>query len=339
MSRSNRSNDYARCIFCRFPLEYIVMVSEALAYQVKNIITSATRVCLPMSRNPDPDAVGSAAALAHWCLSLGKPCVLYVAGDSVLARHIAPLGVDCIFDAALLPRDINVVVTVDSGDLGYSGAAEVCAVLPVSPTVINIDHHKSNTRYGQCNIIAEKAASTTQVIFDLFKKCGMATSREMAECLFLGLLCDTHGFTNPSTTPEALEMAGELVGLGADPAHLQKQWFRTGSLQSLRALGRVLAGSGMSRPWQVAYAIAHEPNRPREGNGISNLFNALGEGKAAMILKEREGGVIHCSMRTTRDDVDLAELAQFFGGGGHAKAAGFTIKGEIVSIGRSMEII
>lgn len=309
------------------------MVPEYLAYQASNIIASAKRVCLPMSRNPDLDAVGSAVALARWCLSLGKRCTLYVSGDSAVARHLAPLGIECIFDAGFLPRDIDVVVTVDSGDFGYSGAADVCTVLPIRPVLINIDHHKSNTRYGQCNIVAEGAVSTTQVIFYLFKKCGAAISRETAECLFLGLLCDTHGFTNPSTTPEALVMAGELAALGADPMRLQKQWFRTDSLQSLRALGRVLAGSGMSRPWQVVYAIAHEPNRLREGSGISNLFNALGEGKAAFILKCQGEGAIHCSMRTTRDDVDLAKLAQFFGGGGHAKAAGFTIKGEIVSMG------
>lgn len=309
------------------------MVSEALAYQAKNIIASAKRVCFPMSRNPDLDAAGSAAALAHWCLNLGKTCVLYVAGESVPARHLAPLGVDCIFDAALLPRDIDVVVTVDSGDLDYSGAADVCAVLPMRPVLINIDHHKSNTHYGQCNIVAEVAVSTTQVIFDLFKKCGAPISREIAECLLLGLLCDTHGFTNPSTTSDALAMAGELVALGADPARLRKRWFRTGSLQSLRILGGVLAGSGMSLQWQVAYTIAHEPNQLADGSGISNLFNTLGEGKAAFILKCQKEGIIHCSMRTTRDGVDLTRIAQFFGGGGHAKAAGFTIKGEIVSMG------
>lgn len=311
------------------------MSLETLAHQVKHILTSARRVCFSIHANPDPDAVGSGAALARFCAEQGKPCVIYCSTDSDLAREYAPAGVDFIFDAGRLPQDIDVLVALDGGDEGFSGAAHARAALAARPTIINIDHHKTNTRYGDCNVIIPGAASTTQIVFHLLKIWRARVSRDMAECLLMGLLTDTQGFANPATTAAALHDAGELALLGADFCKIQKKFFKNRPLALLRTMGSVLRGAGISRRWECAYAVARKKDFDEAGGesgGFSNIFNALGEGKATMILKDT-GGVIHCSMRTTHPNVDLGRLAQVFGGGGHAKAAGFTVRGEIVSMG------
>ncbi len=312
-----------------------VMSLETLAYQVRNTLASARRVCFAIHANPDPDAVGSGAALARFCVERGKSCVIYCSTDSDLARQYAPARVDFVCDAGRLPQDIDVLVALDGGDEIFSGAASVRAALAARPTVINIDHHKTNTRYGDCNVIIPGAASTTQIVFHLFKIWRSRVSRDMAECLLMGLLTDTEGFANPATTAVALQDANELVLLGADFFGLQKKFFKNRPLALLRTMGGILRGVGINRRWGCAYAVARKKDfedAGGESGGFSNIFNALGEGRAAMILKDK-GGVIHCSMRTTHPKIDLGKLAQFFGGGGHAKAAGFTVQGEIVSMG------
>jgi phosphoesterase RecJ-like protein len=157
----------------------------------------------------------------------------------------------------------------------------------------------------------------------------------MATALLTGIITDTDNFTNSATSDTAMAAAGDLIRKGGNLNMINEQVVRNKSINLLRLWGEILNRLNKHEALDMVYTYitqvdlkVHQVDET-DSEGIANFLNNLDEGKMSLILKETQDGKIKGSFRTTKDDVDVSALAKKLGGGGHKKAAGFSIAGTI----------
>jgi phosphoesterase RecJ-like protein len=286
-------------------------------------------------RRPDGDTIGSALALAAAMEKMGKTVRCFCV-DQVPPALIPFLGSRKFVSDPSVFFGADTVIVLDAGDLRFVGIAPIFLALPKKPVVVNIDHHTINELYGDINLIALTAASTTEVVYAVLKTLGWSVTPEIATYILMGIVTDTMMFFNPATTASSLQTAAELERLGGDLKRVSRLISKNKNVDSL-----VLWGKALERlKWDKARSrastaiMADELNGLLPGDdamdGLSNFLNNNLSAQTVMVLRELGGGMVKGSLRTASDDVDVCEEAVKFGGGGHRKAAGFSVKGRIV---------
>lgn len=331
---------------CDYNTLIFMFINEAIANKLKNLVAQAQRVCIALHSNPDADTLGCSLAMAQYLQDQKKYYDLFCQTPLPSLLQTLPLAHKITSDENLIIKTKpDLIIAFDASDLRFSGLEDLLVKLKPRPFLINVDHHKTNTLYGDLNVVYPEAAAATQIVFELLKLWKAATSRDMAECLLFGLLMDTQSFANPATNAGALKTADELIGLGANLKYLRDKFLKTKPVALLQILGQALQDILKNQPLDTALMIIREENFEKAGiafdeaNGISNYLNYLNDSSLAIALKESSDGRIHCSMRSTKPNVDLGRLALVLGGGGHAKAAGFTVHGKIVRMDNEWRII
>lgn len=251
-------------------------------------------------------------------------------------------------DGFFAPHDIrfvkqeanfDLIVTVDTGDLVQLGKLyEENKELFTRTNVLNIDHHASNGKFGSHNFLVYNSASTTQMLTPLLLELEKEQGEELmdedvATLLLVGLITDTGSFQHSNTSPEAFEMAAELLDRGARQQEIIKHIFKTKSLATLRLWGRVLSRIQFMPEIGLVYStvtlqdLADTGATPDDTGGIIDelMSNAPGA-EVVMLLKEKDVGFVSGSFRAPGKLADVSEIAQQMNGGGHKKAAGFRIR-------------
>ena len=156
--------------------------------------------------------------------------------------------------------------------------------------------------------------------------------------LLTGLITDTDNFSNGATNQECLKIASELIHRGAN-FNMIKAWFlKNKSITTLKLWGIALSRLNKHEKHDIVHThitrddLTESGANEEETDGIANFLNNVGEGRAAILLKETSDGKIKGSLRTTKDDLDVGAIAKALGGGGHKKASGFTMDGTIESV-------
>ena len=288
---------------------------------------------------PDGDALGAATALAAWCSSRQIICTVFCATPIPYTLRFLPFAESITSDPEVWERErYDAVVIVDSGDPVYAGAEPFLSALPYRPILINIDHHPTNTRFGDLNLVVTAASSTSEILYTFFTLNKIPISAAMATSLMTGLITDTGTFTNSATSRLSLAVGGELIKKGADLKTIKRSVLSDKSIEALKLWGIILSRLELEPETGIAYTyfkrhdLEKHPVKEEEADGIANLLNYLSEGRAALVLKERDGGTVKGSFRTTRDDLDVSAWAKKLGGGGHKKAAGFTVAGTVEEV-------
>lgn len=233
----------------------------------------------------------------------------------------------------------DLIITLDVADVHQMGAiyTDHQALFEKLP-VICFDHHASNPGFGDINIIDTHSASTTEVLYhflptwlgdDWQKK----VDADIATLLLTGIITDTGSFQNANTTPQSLEVAAELVELGARQQEIIRHVFKTKNIATLRLWGRVLSKIKTDPVHRLIWSSVSAEDLSDLGATIDDTEGIIDELLATapgmemvMLVKERPDGVTSISLRTTTPTCDAAEFAGQFGGGGHTQAAGFKIR-------------
>lgn len=232
----------------------------------------------------------------------------------------------------------SLIITVDAADvlqLGkvYSENTEMFT----DTTVINIDHHVSNTNYGTVNLIDPKAASTTEVIFSLIQTLEKELNTKLmdeniATLLLTGIITDTGSFQNPNTTPKSFEVAADLIEYGARQQEIIRRLFKTKNLSTLKLWGKVLSKIKNDPIHRLVWSTVSlqdleesGANSDELGGILDDLLSSAPGAEVVLLLKEREDAIVSGSLRTTSNAIDAIEIAEMFSGGGHRQAAGFKI--------------
>lgn len=279
---------------------------------------------------PDGDAIASLAATGLALDQLGKRFAL-VCDDGLPERfHFLPMS-DRI--SALPEPDVayDLIIALDAGDEQRLG--NVYANFPAPrPSVINIDHHITNTCYGAINLVQPEATATAEILFDLFCKLQIDLTESMAVCLLSGLVADTLGFSTAGVTGETLRAASQLVDAGANLYDVSTKALTLRPMSTLllwqKGLDHMRLEDGLL--WT---AIS---NREREqvghdgssSSGLGNLLIQVYEAPVSAVLIEMSDGRVSVSFRS-RPPYRVSELAVDLGGGGHHLAAGCTVAGPL----------
>ena len=294
------------------------------------VLRAAARPTLFCHRSPDGDTVGAALGLARALRHLGQEPAVVCSDPLPPSLHFLP-GSDTI--AAAVPADPDLLVTVDISDPGLlGGLRDDLERLRPGRTLLNIDHHASDTEYGDVNLVDTTAASTAEIVYDLMAVLPAPIDRDTAVLLLTGIINDTHSFQNANSTPRALTTAAALVAAGADAAVVSYNLLLRRRPQAALLWGRTLATLQLDDAGRVASAVATRELVDECGAEISDLdgvvefLRSIDGVDLAFLLKGMPDGHFKASVRTTAR-VDAVELTAAFGGGGHRRAAGCDLPG------------
>ncbi|MDO8626290.1 MAG: bifunctional oligoribonuclease/PAP phosphatase NrnA [Candidatus Magasanikbacteria bacterium] len=318
---------------------------QQIAKHIHFALGKAKKIVIIPHQHPDADALGAATALFEYLNNLNKDVHIYCFTESSPKLHFMPHREHLKIDPEIFTDFTNadgliskpdVIIVVDSGDLRYAGVYE--HLKNHQATIINIDHHITNEHFGHINLVIPTASSTCEIVFNFFKHNHVLINKKMATSLLSGVLTDTGNFTNSATSASALAATSELLRAGGDYTHVNDAVVRNKTIPTLKLWGKIFSRLTHHEPMKLTYtyftqADLVEHNLPdSETEGIANFLNNLENTDIALILKETSDGQIKGSLRTTKDGIDVAAMAKKLNGGGHKKAAGFTMPGTIESV-------
>ena len=296
--------------------------------QIQDRLLQAKNPILVADERLDGDCLGSALAVADWLAEQGREVLVYV--DQVLPPRYRRLpGTHRCTTAAEIFADstVDLVVVFDSSDPAY--IKRLLSISSFAPTVINIDHHATNPRYGDINLVCPDSPATALVVYDWFTALSLPISRAAATLLLVGIAGDTGIFSNGATTAAALQAAADLVKRGARLTAVLELLFYNQSVAALRLWGRALERLHEDSELGLVWTTLTRADQIATGGsdddmaGLSNFLSLVSEVDTLAVWRETAEGGVKVSLRTRSGNV--AALAQAFGGGGHLKAAGFTL--------------
>lgn len=298
------------------------------------VIQASKSILLIPHQKPDGDALGSSTAFAEWLANLGKKYSFYCATDYPSSFSYIPHVSEISSDPKIWQEGaFDTIVVFDSGDLRYAGVAAWIENLAAKPKILNIDHHPTNEKYGDVNLVESQFSSTCEIIFQFFTLNNITINNKMATSLLTGLITDTDHFTNSATSSSALGAASFLMNKSGKHRHIKEIIYNRTSLEAFKLWGEVFERLQKNEELDIVFTYVTQEDLEKfslsetDAEGMSNFLNAISEGKAGLILKEIEPNTWKGSFRTTRSDVDVSRIAKALGGGGHKKAAGFTVHG------------
>ena len=283
---------------------------------------------------PDGDAVGSALGVMHLLESMGKQATVTFA-DAIPRPFTSLPGAERIVHEQPASR-AEVALVLECDSVERTGFPQLAGEL-----LVNIDHHHSGTNYAAVNWIDAQAPAVGAMIYDLAVASGAELTPALAGCLYAAVLTDTVGFTLPTTTAETFDLARHLLELGADAAAISDAVYFSQRESKLRLLGAALRGLRIHGP--VAWSAVTQADMDATGagtedtEGIVQHLIAVEGVRAAALLRELPDGVhLRASLRS-KGSVNVAQVAESFGGGGHRNASGCTVSGPLDLATRLME--
>jgi phosphoesterase RecJ-like protein len=303
---------------------------------LNRIISSKQRFLISCHINPDGDGIGSLLALGTSLRGLGKDVQLvctdgvpnvysFLDGSSAITRNVEgekPSEVLILVDCAERER---VALPVDVWDM-------------TGVVIVNIDHHVTNAGFGDINIIDANAAATGEIIFHILKELKLPFNQSIASALYTAIATDTGFFRFANTSGATLAACSYLINdFHIEPAKIAEQVHEQKSYNSIRLLGEVLNTIKLTLDGKVAWAIldqqmlAKYPVEYEETENYVNYARSIEGVEIGILFKELKPNEIKLSWRST-SAVDVSKLAAYFGGGGHARAAGCNINGSMSEV-------
>lgn len=302
---------------------------KELLHEIASIIRNSNRFLLLMHEFPDGDAVGSNIALSLALRRMGK--TVDVVSPSPLPECYSFLpGTGRVMSWTEPARDYDVAMLLDCADVKRAGKAE--RLLRRCKRIVNVDHHVSNGSYANVNLVDPDASATAELIMEIFDELGLEPTREEATCLYTAILTDTGSFQFQNTTPRALRAAARLVEHGANPSLIAEAVYENKSSSSIRLLGLALESLRLSDDgavswlWVTRDMLLRAEAGEGDSEGIINYARMIRGVEVAVLFKETDAAEVRVGLRS-RHRVDVRRIADRFGGGGHARAAGCWVKG------------
>lgn len=292
-------------------------------------ISSAQKILLISHRGPDGDTVGCNIALRLALHQLHKQVTSVCCDPLPDTLHFLPHSRR--FKNKFTPTKFDLAIAIDCGS---SKMMKYPRELFDSVFLVNIDHHPSNDNFGDLNIVDPKAAATATTMYHILNHLETKITPDIATALMTGFYFDTGSFMHPNTDQEIFSICADLTSKGANFKRISKNLFQTQSVKQLKLWGKIFKKIKISES-QIAVSIITEQELAElevsreEINGVIDYLNMIPQSKFSLLLSEDNSGNIRASCRTQKDNINLSKLAQLFGGGGHQKAAGFSIKGNL----------
>lgn len=274
---------------------------------------------------PDGDSIGSLLGLYQGLRSMGKEVSMFLQ-DSVPAIYHYLQGSDLVLSPGKVHGAIENVIFLDCADEERAGQ-DALNVLADRQFTINIDHHQSNTLFGDINYIQPKAAATAELVYELVKNLGITINPPLANALYAAIIQDTGSFHHSNTTPTTFRTAADLLECGVQLEATRIQLFESKSRVDICLLGRALNSIEFSPDGKVAWMTITYQDAESLGalnihpEGIINHTLMVEGVEVGLLFRETAPDKIKIGFRS-KGAVDVSKLAIGFGGGGHRQASG-----------------
>lgn len=314
-------------------------ISERDWARAVEILAGAREVALLCHVDPDGDALGSMLALrlhlerqgVHTVASFARSAGENGHGLTVPAQYRFLPGVDTLTPPDRFPSAPEVLVTLDCGS--PDRLAGLAPVLDRAATVIVADHHATGVDYGDVRLVDGSAAATAVVVGELVDRLGGQIDRDVATCLYTGLVTDTGRFQYAATTPQVHQFAARLLATGIDHVGIARRIWETHRFAYLKLLGRALERAELDSADGLAWTVVRQDDLRQleltmdEVEGVIDVLRSSDSAECTLVLKEQRTGQWKASLRS-QGMVDVGRVASVLGGGGHHAAAGFTADGD-----------
>jgi bifunctional oligoribonuclease and PAP phosphatase NrnA len=309
-------------------MDQLSQVLEEIQKRSSFVVTSHAR--------PDGDAIGSTLALAQILRAMGKHAHVVLADNVPVIYKPLPHSDEIIHAASIQAMSLQL-----NNLNGHFDAAIILECDSIVRTrlegleqlfLINIDHHASARTFAHLNWIDPSAVAVAEMVFRLALAAKIKITPEMATCLYTAVLTDTGSFCYSPTNAHTFDLASCLVQYGADPAHIAQKVYFSSPISKMRLLGAALSGlqneGAISWMSVTRHAMEQSGALDEDCEGLVNYALGIAGVEVAVFFRELATERIRVSIRS-KGAVNVADIAEKFGGGGHECAAGFTLAGPI----------
>lgn len=301
-----------------------------------DLLSSKQKVLITAHLNPDGDALGSMAAVAHLCLALGKEARLINQSKIPEFLEWLPLPAPLVTGYAELcgwVPDLAIYLDCGAPDrVGPDGAALATGKrLPgwEDVKILNIDHHVGNPDFGDVNFVEPSAGATAELVGLLAEYMGQKLEGRLAEAVYLGLSSDSGNFTYSSATPNLIGMAARIVANGLNVAEFTEKSENNWSFGRMRLWGELMQNIGQECGGKIVYAVITNALLKKykcgagDLEGFASFLRRIQGVMVGVLVREKSGGS-KASLRSMgiSGSVDVQKIAAHFGGGGHKSASG-----------------
>jgi bifunctional oligoribonuclease and PAP phosphatase NrnA len=304
----------------------------AMISKIKGKIEKAKTIGLISHKSPDGDSLGSIAGLGQALMEAGKEVAIFV--NDKIPEKFGFLAEDNPYTLYKkgMAEEMDLVFVLDCGQPSRLDYSEV--ILQEAKTVINIDHHMKNPNFGDINWVDTGASSTCELVFTLITELALPLNYPGATALYTGMVTDTGSFMYDSTSPTTLRAAAELLEMGVDKDRIYQEAYQSRNFQEVKLLGDVLKDLTLLFDGRVALTSLTQQQLADYGLDIQamdeliDFTRDIAGVEISIVLKEMEKGGTKIGFRAKRG-YKVDALARSFGGGGHEKAAGATVKTDL----------
>ena len=305
------------------------MLPEPQWQAAADAIDAAESILVVSHIAPDGDAIGSLLGLALSLRARGRVVSAAIDDGVPSALRFVP-GSESIV-STVSAGEFDLLIAVDSSDISRIGKAGAYG-LEHSRSAINLDHHPTNTRYGDIHLIVPEAVAAVEIVYDFLAFMGAEIPRDVAIALLTGLVTDTQGFRISATNSRTLEIAQDLMQRGASLSQIMANTLNSRPYQEVELWKRVLPSVKLDRG--LIWATIRQCDIDRvgletvsDGGLVSYLVNVV-QAKVSVVFKELPDNQVEVGFRA-KPGYDVASLALELGGGGHTLASGCTLKGAL----------
>lgn len=294
--------------------------------EVLNQIGRRQKFVLTSHARPDGDAVGSVLACGQILRAMGKQADVFLSDGVPYIYKPLPFAETVVVAPAVPPEyEAAIILECDSVQRTRLDGLE-------NHYLINIDHHSTARPFANVNWIDPSACATAEMIFRLAREAGVKISSEIATCLYTAVLTDTGSFCFNGTNERTFSLAQELVRAGADPSAIAQNVYFSNPTSKMRLLGSAL--SNLHRDGELAWMHISRNHMERaeatdeDSEGLVNYALAIEGVEVALFFREQSDGRFRVSLRS-KGAINVASVAERFGGGGHECASGCSIEGPL----------
>ena len=302
-----------------------------MTFDLDNTIKNSKKILLLSHMNPDGDTLGSMCAMYGMIYNRYK-----IKADMNIVSNI-PYNYKFLPNINLAQRYYDksliydLVIALDVAAIDRTLDSKV--LFEKAKCSVNIDHHKTNPKYGDYQIIEPEASSCGEVLYNYFKANNWNIDKESAICLYTAIMTDTGNFKFENTTSSALRAAADLVDAGANPNYIYKQCYETKTKNFVLFQNYCVNKAEFIEDNKIAYTVIYKKDLEKFSagddytDGIAETLRAIDTTEVSFVAKEVDAKLTKISMRSKKTDV--ANICSKFGGGGHTYAAGCTIKASV----------
>lgn len=304
---------------------------DQIRQKILEILKGSEQILLVSHMRPDGDAIGSILGMYGLIRNnLGKEPLMAVSGPMPAVAAVLPDAYK--IQDAFWPEGIDTVVILDCSGWARTGFFETDQLNINWPkNLIVIDHHEKGSVTEGVHIIEPDKSSVAEMVFDLAEAWNMPVTPDIATCLWAGIITDTSSFRHSNTTEKTLRVGAKLMQEGAEVEKVYEMAFGRMSPAGLKLWGRVLSRMAYSDESRVLAGSVYQSDLMEVGastqdiDGLVGMMNRVAGIRMAMLVVELEDRKWKVSLRTEDETLNVADIAKQFGGGGHARAAGFYV--------------